>query len=80
MDALYANGLRCGEDFFLAFSPEREDPGNGFYSTHSIPKVVGADDDKSRALAMAVDGHWDPLFFDHGGRPTTPLASAASFL
>lgn len=50
---LEAGGLISGEDFFLAFSPEREDPGNGFYSTHSIPKVVGADDDKSRSLAMA---------------------------
>jgi UDP-N-acetyl-D-glucosamine dehydrogenase len=54
---LEASGLRCGEDFFIAFSPEREDPGNGFYSTHTIPKVVGADDDKSRALAMAYYGN-----------------------
>ena len=51
---LEAGGLRSGTDFFLAFSPEREDPGNGFYSTHTIPKVVGADDDQSRALAMAL--------------------------
>lgn len=51
---LEAGGLRCGEDFFLAFSPEREDPGNGFFSTHSIPKVVGADDEKSQKLAMAL--------------------------
>lgn len=54
---LEATGLRYGEDFFLAFSPEREDPGNGFFSTHTIPKVVGADDDKSRALAMAFYGN-----------------------
>lgn len=52
-----ASGLRAGEDFFIAYSPEREDPGNGFFSTHSIPKVVGADDDKSRALAMAMYGN-----------------------
>ncbi len=51
---LEANGLRCGEDFFLAYSPEREDPGNGFFSTHSIPKVVGADDAKSQTLAVAL--------------------------
>lgn len=51
---LEQSGLICGEDFYLAYSPEREDPGNGFYSTHSIPKVVGADDDKSRALATAL--------------------------
>lgn len=31
----------CGEDFFLAFSPEREDPNNGYYNTATIPKVVG---------------------------------------
>lgn len=54
---LEATGLRAGEDFFIAYSPEREDPGNGFFSTHSIPKVVGADDDKSRALAMALYGN-----------------------
>lgn len=54
---LEKTGLMAGEDFFLAYSPEREDPGNGFFSTHSIPKVVGADDDKSRALAMALYGN-----------------------
>lgn len=36
-----STGLRVGEDFFLAFSPEREDPGNGSYDTRSIPKLVG---------------------------------------
>lgn len=51
---LEQGGLACGKDFYLAYSPEREDPGNGFYSTHTIPKVVGADDDKSRALAIAL--------------------------
>ena len=51
---LEKSGLVCGRDFYLAYSPEREDPGNGFYSTHTIPKVVGADDDASRALAMAL--------------------------
>lgn len=53
---LEKSGLTCGQDFYLAYSPEREDPGNGFYSTHTIPKVVGADDDASRALAMALYG------------------------
>ena len=43
---LEANGLRCGRDVFLAYSPEREDPGNldFSYATHSIPKVVGGED------------------------------------
>ena len=35
------SGLRCGEDFFLAFSPERVDPGNPVYHTKNTPKVVG---------------------------------------
>jgi len=34
-------GLKVGEDFFLAFSPEREDPGNPGFTTRTIPKVVG---------------------------------------
>lgn len=47
-------GLVVGEDFFLAYSPEREDPGNGVFETSSIPKVVGADDEMSRRLAVAL--------------------------
>ncbi|MDR1136529.1 MAG: nucleotide sugar dehydrogenase [Clostridiales Family XIII bacterium] len=35
-------GLKCGEDFYLAFSPERVDPGNLLYKTKNTPKVVGA--------------------------------------
>ncbi|MFQ6083143.1 MAG: nucleotide sugar dehydrogenase [Candidatus Aminicenantia bacterium] len=35
------NGLKVGKDFFLIFSPEREDPGNPKYNTKNIPKVVG---------------------------------------
>lgn len=38
---LEQSGLRCGEDFFLAFSPERVDPGNAIYKTKNTPKVVG---------------------------------------
>ncbi|MFZ5470432.1 MAG: nucleotide sugar dehydrogenase [Myxococcota bacterium] len=38
---LEGNGLRVGRDFHLAFSPEREDPGNGKFDTRTIPKVVG---------------------------------------
>ena len=36
-----ASGLKCGEDFYLAFSPERVDPGNLLYKTKNTPKVVG---------------------------------------
>ncbi len=38
---LEESGLKCGEDFFLAFSPERIDPGNKIYKTKNTPKVVG---------------------------------------
>ena len=35
------SGLKCGEDFYLAFSPERVDPGNKLFQTKNTPKVVG---------------------------------------
>ena len=38
---LEKSGLKCGVDFFLAFSPERVDPGNAIYTTKNTPKVVG---------------------------------------
>ncbi|WP_458411715.1 nucleotide sugar dehydrogenase [Schinkia sp. CFF1] len=38
---LEGSGLRCGEDFFLAYSPERVDPGNKHFNTKNTPKVVG---------------------------------------
>jgi UDP-N-acetyl-D-glucosamine dehydrogenase len=50
---LEATGMKVGREVFLAFSPEREDPGNTQYHTAIIPKVVGADDDASRLLANA---------------------------
>ncbi len=51
---LEETGLKAGEDFYLAFSPEREDPGNKSFSTRSIPKVVGGIDARSRELAVAL--------------------------
>ena len=41
LPALEKTGLKVGEDFFLAFSPERVDPGNPKYNTHNTPKIVG---------------------------------------
>lgn len=38
---LETSGLKCGEDFYLGFSPERVDPGNAMYKTKNTPKVVG---------------------------------------
>ena len=40
---LERSGLRCGEDFFLAYSPEREDPATRLHTTATIPRVVGGD-------------------------------------
>jgi UDP-N-acetyl-D-glucosamine dehydrogenase len=48
------SGLRAGENFFLAYSPEREDPGNASFSTSTIPKVVGGLDAESLAVAVTL--------------------------
>lgn len=48
------SGLKCGIDFLLAYSPEREDPGNRSFSADTIPKVVGGFDVRSRAAAEAL--------------------------
>lgn len=65
---LEQSGLRCGEDFFLAFSPEREDPGNRSFGTASIPKVVGGVDEVSADLAEA--------FYDRAIQKTVRVSSA----
>jgi UDP-N-acetyl-D-glucosamine dehydrogenase len=51
---LETGGLRCGDDFFLAYSPEREDPGNADFGTAAIPKVVGGVDEASAELARCL--------------------------
>ncbi|MCA9628802.1 MAG: nucleotide sugar dehydrogenase [Myxococcales bacterium] len=53
---LEESGLKCGEDFFLAFSPEREDPGNKSFNTATIPKVVGGVDPDATDIAAALYG------------------------
>jgi UDP-N-acetyl-D-glucosamine dehydrogenase len=53
---LERSGLKAGSDFFLAFSPEREDPGNINYETTKIPKVVGGDDALATRVAVALYG------------------------
>ncbi|HMB54011.1 MAG TPA: nucleotide sugar dehydrogenase [Thermoanaerobaculia bacterium] len=53
-NVLETSGLACGSDFFLAYSPEREDPGNADYGTRDIPKVVGGVDTASGDLAAAL--------------------------
>lgn len=48
------SGLIAGKDFHVAYSPEREDPGNPDYDTQSIPKVVGASTEEAREIAVAL--------------------------
>ena len=48
------SGLKCGEDFYLGFSPERVDPGNLIYKTKNTPKVVGAIGDDALEVIAAM--------------------------
>ena len=65
---LESSGLRCASDFFLAYSPEREDPGNAQFDTARIPRVVGADDPTAVTLACAL--------YDQFVSRTVPVSSA----
>jgi len=53
---LEAGGMKAGKDFFVAYSPEREDPGNKNFSTHSIPKLVGGYSPGCMKVATALYG------------------------
>ncbi len=54
------SGLKCGEDFYLGFSPERVDPGNRIYKTCNTPKVVGAvGADAAEVIAMVYSAILD---------------------
>jgi UDP-N-acetyl-D-glucosamine dehydrogenase len=53
---LEETGLKAGVDFFLAFSPERVDPGNPTFQTHNVPKVVGGFTPTCSELAAALYG------------------------
>jgi UDP-N-acetyl-D-glucosamine dehydrogenase len=53
---LERSGLKAGKDFFLAYSPEREDPGNKNYTTKTIPKVVGGLTNKCKIMACQLYG------------------------
>ena len=67
---LESAGLKAGKDFFVAFSPEREDPGNAKFATATIPKVVGADDTHALGVANAL---YEALVVK-----TVPVSSAAT--
>lgn len=51
------NGLKVGADLALVFSPEREDPGNPNFTTHTIPKVVGGHTEACKGVGLALYGH-----------------------
>lgn len=48
------SGMKCSEDFWLCFSPERVDPGNKDYKTENTPKVVGSLGDDAQEIAIAL--------------------------
>jgi UDP-N-acetyl-D-glucosamine dehydrogenase len=54
LPALENTGLKVGQDFFLAFSPERVDPGNSVWQTHNTPKVVGGITENCTRVACAL--------------------------
>src|SRR2546421_1474144 len=56
LPALEARGLKVGEEFFLAYSPERVDPGNPNFSTKDIPKVIGGVTPRCAQLAALLYG------------------------
>ncbi|MCP5364639.1 MAG: nucleotide sugar dehydrogenase [Hyphomicrobiales bacterium] len=55
---LETSGLRSGTDFFLAYSPEREDPGNRNFDTSCIPRVIGGDGETAGRLARTLYGQF----------------------
>src|SRR6516165_11945883 len=74
---LETSGLKAGRDFFLAYSPEREDPGNRDFSTRTIPKVVGGIDATSRDLAVAL---YEPVVDGVVPVSSTEVAEACKIL
>jgi UDP-N-acetyl-D-glucosamine dehydrogenase len=74
---LESGGLRAGVDFFLAFSPEREDPGNPSYSAPTIPKVVGGLERNSLEVAAAL---YDQVMVQTVRVSSTEVAEACKIL
>ena len=57
LPVLEGSGLKAGLDFYLAFSPERADPGNKNHNIKSIPKIVGGIDSQSTRIASLLYSH-----------------------
>jgi UDP-N-acetyl-D-glucosamine dehydrogenase len=68
-----ARGLAIGEDFFLAFSPERIDPGNKKWTLRDIPKVVGGVTPACRELVAALYGRITPRVVPVSGPETAEM-------
>ena len=66
---LETSGLHCGRDFFLAYSPEREDPGNPEFGAGNIPRVISGDGPEALRLACAL--------YDQIAPYTVPVSSLA---
>jgi UDP-N-acetyl-D-glucosamine dehydrogenase len=67
LPTLEKSGLQLGEDFFLAYSPERVDPGNPTYNTHNIPKIISGM--TSRCMEVAA------LFYEQFIEKVIPVSS-----
>jgi UDP-N-acetyl-D-glucosamine dehydrogenase len=74
---LEESGLKAGKDFYLAFSPEREDPNNSQFSTRTIPKVVGGINEDSLEVAKAL---YDQIVVKTVPVSSTKVAEAAKIL
>jgi UDP-N-acetyl-D-glucosamine dehydrogenase len=74
---LEESGLVAGKDFFLAYSPEREDPGNRDFATRNIPKVIGGLDEPSLRLAVAL---YEPIVDGVVPVSSTRVAEACKIL
>ena len=74
---LEETGLKAGDDFYLAYSPEREDPANKDFSTATIPKVVGGYTEKCLAVAKAL---YDSIVVKTVPVPSTKVAEATKLL
>jgi UDP-N-acetyl-D-glucosamine dehydrogenase len=74
---LEESGLKAGRDFFLGYSPEREDPGNRDYATRNIPKVIGGLNETSRRLAVAL---YEPIVDGVVPVSSTRVAEACKIL
>src|SRR4030065_89840 len=74
---LEETGLRAGEDFYLAYSPEREDPGNKYFTTSKSPKVVGGYTQNCMEIAKAL---YDSIVTETVPVSSTKVAEATKLL